>query len=201
MNAQPTYYAAPTSGASNAKTIIAVVLIALISSVAAFFAFRASSSQSQSQPSVAALQETVASLQSQLASSQVAETPQATSAPLCPENYSPVVDINGKVYKNACYAQSVGAQFAPTPYTGTGSVSDPVAAELLKNIPKADGSKTTMSPGSAAIPNIHDVMNQAFGKPQTQTTQQTPAKTSTPSLGSLGPGNTVVIPKPAYAGF
>jgi hypothetical protein len=110
-----------------------------------------------------------------------------------------VKDINGKIYKNSCYAQSVGAQFAPTPLTQA------EINEILGSMPQASGSKTTMSPGSvnstASIPNIHEVMNQAFGKPTEKPANKPPAKTSTPSMGAAGPGNTVVIPKPAYAGF
>jgi uncharacterized membrane protein len=190
---------------SGAKTAIIVVVVLVICSVAGYFVMsQMSKPASQSGQSNAELQATIASLQSQLNSSPAtlhAVTPEPqTEAPLCPENYAPVKDINGKIYKNSCYAQSVGAQFAPTPLT------EQEAQDLLNGLPSARGAKTTMSPGSATqppIPNIHDVMNQAFGKPTEnpkQQQQQQKPKQQGNSQGSFGPGNTVVVPKPIYAG-
>jgi type II secretory pathway pseudopilin PulG len=177
--------------------MLIVVLAAIVSSISAFFLMKQTQASQPSQASLAELQAAVASLQTQGATAST--SPPMTEAPLCPENYAPVKDINGKMYKNACYAQSVGAQFAPTPMTQS------EIDEILGGMPQASGSKTTMSPGSvdatASIPNIHEVMDQAFGKPTEKPANKPPAKTSTPSMGSAGPGNTVIIPKPEYAGF
>lgn len=180
------------SSGNGGKIIAAVVALALIVSLVAFFAF---GRQQTVQTPQTSLQDTIASLQTQLAAATAQTSPPVTPAPLCPENYNPVIDINGKVYKNVCYAQSVGAQFAPTPYTGTGTVTDPVAVEILKNLPRAQGSRTVLTPGTTgsgqAVPNIHDAMAQAFSKTQAQRPTQTRPAYST--------GGLVPVSRPAYA--
>lgn len=54
-----------------------------------------------------------------------------TLPPLCPENIAPVLDADGKIYKNVCYAQSVGAKgpLVPSPVGQPGSIPGAVGTE------------------------------------------------------------------------
>lgn len=122
--------------------------------------------------------------------------------PLCPENYDPVVDVYGKIYKNICYAQSVGAQFAPTPYTGTGAISDPVTASLLKNIPKALGSRTILGPSAptTGATVVQGRGGQTVGGVTQGGGRQQAAPATDGGGGKYYRPQGVAIPTPTYAG-
>lgn len=130
---------AGAKGGGNTGLIIAVIFGFLLSAgTAAWFMRNKSTTVDQTQ--------TVTQVQA-------VTNPPVTSTPLCPNNYAPVVDRNGKIFQNSCYADSVGAQYAPTPYTtaptaggGAASSVDPVTAALLARL--APG--VTLPPGTGA---------------------------------------------------
>lgn len=136
---------AGAKGGGNTGLIVAVVFGFLLSAgTAAWFMRGKSTTPDQSQA---------------MTQVQAVTNPPATSSPLCPNNYLPVTDRNGKIYQNSCYADSVGAQYAPTPYTtaptaggGATSAVDPVTAALLARLapgmtlPPGTGVRTTKKP-------------------------------------------------------
>lgn len=114
-------------GGSNAGLIVAVIFGFVLSAGAVAWFLRNKSSTDQS----------LATASLTAAQMQAITNPPATSAPLCPNNYAPVTDRYGKVYQNACYADSVGAQYAPTPYTTVPVAPgvDPTTTALLARLP------------------------------------------------------------------
>ena len=152
MYGQPVSAPAAAGSGSGGMMIAAVALVALVSCGAGVYFSVGINPASTPTPAPTLQQQLLALQQQALAPTFAPSTP----VPLCPNNDAPVVDINGKVYKNACYAQSVGAQFAPTPFTSTpgpvsttltpaGATVNPAVAALLASMPSAAGAGTALN--------------------------------------------------------
>ena len=159
-------------GGGNTGLIIAVIFGFLLSAGTAAWFMRSKSVVDQSQAIVQA---------------QIVTDPPATSSPLCPNNYAPVKDRYGKVYQNSCYADSVGAQYAPTPYTTMPAAPDvdPVTKALLARL--APG--TTLPPGTGVkVTRKPVVINQGAQKFEGGTFSQASNAATHPTTKPLAPG-------------
>lgn len=141
--------------------MIAVVALVLLVCSGAGIYLTVGVGPATSTPAPATAEELLLQLQQQqlLQQQQTQTLPPSTVPPLCPNNYNPVVDINGKVYQNSCYAQSVGAVFAPTPYTTSPAPAltpangtlNPVIAALLNRMPAATSTGTALDRSSPLV--------------------------------------------------
>ena len=128
---------APSGGSSAIVWVIAGVVLLCVVGAAIYFSMKSPSTQAPAGPSAADI---VAEIQSQTAASTPTPTPE-TLPPLCPENVAPVLDADGKIYKNICYAQSVNAKgpLVPSPVGQPGG------------IPGAVGTDTSLSTSAPVI--------------------------------------------------
>lgn len=139
---------------SNTGLIIGIFVGFLMSAGAALYFMKKGTGQDMTAAPMTA---------SQIAALQATTNPPATSAPLCPNNYAPVVDRFGKIFQNACYADSVGAQYAPVPYTTvpTAPGIDPTTAALLARIP---GGSNIAAGAVARVTRVPVTINQGAQK-------------------------------------
>lgn len=173
------YQQQPQAGAGGGKSSMGIIIaLGLGLSVSAAIAWYVMSQQKQQQQSTSAYTEVLNQLQQarlQQAQSQQssATLPPPTEPPLCPDTYAPVIDRYGKVYKNVCEADSVGAQYAPTPFDGgaTPSVAtNSTLAALLSRLPASSNSRTSL--GTAAPITINQGGQTISGRSLQQQQQQ-----------------------------
>lgn len=144
---------APNGGGMGIGLILALGIAVVLSCGAGLY-FQVGVGTTTPAPSLA---DQLAAMQQQQQALADTQTTGPTPPPLCPEDYDPVVDINGKVYKNSCYALSVGAQFAPqrlnsaAPTAAAGPTIKPALAALLARMPSASGTNSALNRSAPAI--------------------------------------------------
>jgi hypothetical protein len=193
---QPAAYAAPPPPAQKGSNVVVWVLVAVVVlcvvGAAIYFSMKPATPPQTTAPSVADI---VAQIQAASAASTPTPLPQ-TLAPLCPENVAPVIDADGKVYKNVCYAQSVNAKGPLVP----SAVGQPFpGASSLVGIPRAVGTQTALGTSAPVVyqgkggQSINGVVQ---GRPQAAAQQKTQAVNPVKYIRPQG----VAVPLPTYAG-
>lgn len=191
---QPAAYAAPPPAQKGSNAVVWVLLAVVVLCVvgaAIYFSVKPAAAPQTPAPSVADI---VAQIQAASAAATPTPTPQ-TLAPLCPENVAPVIDADGKVYKNVCYAQSVNAKGPLVP----SAVGQPFpGASSLVGIPRAVGTQTALGTSAPVVyqgkggQTINGVVQ---GRPQGRP-QQPQATNPVKYIRPQG----VAVPLPTYAG-
>jgi len=154
---------APSGGSSAIVWVIAGVVLLCVVGAAIFFSMK--SGPATQPPAGPSVEDLIAQIQAQTGASTPTPTPQ-TLAPLCPENVAPVLDADGKIYKNVCYAQSVNAKgpLVPSP-VGQGGIPGAVGT---------DTSLSTSAPviwqgkGGQSVPGITQGKGPTIPKSQAQ---------------------------------
>lgn len=178
----PVQAAAQGGGSNTIVWVIGAVVVLCVVGGAIFASSRPAAAVSQA-PSI---DDIVARVQ---ASTPATATPTPeTLQPLCPENLAPVLDADGKIYKNVCYAMSTNAKgpLVPSPVGQPGG------------IPSAVGTDTSLATSAPVIyqgKGGQSVNGIVQGNPKVRTTSSAPGPrpTSAPPPGadcaSRGPAN------------